>query len=316
MGTPHYLAPEQLRSPRHVDHRADLYSLGVVLYELLTGELPIGNFDPPSVRSNRDRRWDVIVRRALSSEPDRRYSEAREIRQDVSSVETEKVSPKVDGIRSQSGAGDLSWLAALSSILLLLLSVYFVDSGIARLRPDINMKTHVEWGLHGLARGALCLLMSVLIARLNLAPRPTAVGRTASQRIIVFVVMVGYGLVAAIVTLLPCLFVLMYAAMPLLSAAPQHSNWEVFGSAFQETDRRSPFTPYWFMAMGSGVVACSIWSIALFALWQYLFKSDRRTLEPFGPGVVRLLGWTILLVGILVLLPVGGILLFAADQFR
>jgi eukaryotic-like serine/threonine-protein kinase len=80
MGTPHYMAPEQWEKPMEVDHRADIYALGVVIYELLTGELPLGRFDPPSVKSRLDARIDEIVLKLLAKEPDRRYQRASEVR--------------------------------------------------------------------------------------------------------------------------------------------------------------------------------------------------------------------------------------------
>lgn len=73
MGTPAYMAPEQMESTRSVDHRADIYSLGVVFYELLTGDLPLGQFQPPSKKSDTDRRLDGVVLRAMAKEPDRRF---------------------------------------------------------------------------------------------------------------------------------------------------------------------------------------------------------------------------------------------------
>jgi len=87
MGTPHYMAPEQLERPREVDHRADIYSLGVVFYELLTGELPLGRFDAPSRKVEVDVRLDEVVLKALEKEPARRYQRASEVATAVDATE-------------------------------------------------------------------------------------------------------------------------------------------------------------------------------------------------------------------------------------
>src|SRR5438128_11619897 len=86
MGTPHYMAPEQLERPLAVDHRADIYSLGVVFYEMLTGELPLGRFAPPSQKVALDVRLDEVVLRSLEKEPERRYQHASDVKTDVESI--------------------------------------------------------------------------------------------------------------------------------------------------------------------------------------------------------------------------------------
>ena len=86
IGTPQYMAPEQVQQPQRVDHRADIYSLGIVLYEMLTGELPSARFQPPSKKVHVDVRIDEIVLRALEKEPALRYQTATEFRTQVETV--------------------------------------------------------------------------------------------------------------------------------------------------------------------------------------------------------------------------------------
>jgi DUF4097 and DUF4098 domain-containing protein YvlB/predicted Ser/Thr protein kinase len=86
MGTPHYMAPEQVEKPQMVDHRADIYSLGVVFYEMLTGELPLGKFAPPSKKVQMDVRLDEVVLHTLEKEPERRYQHASQVKTDVEAI--------------------------------------------------------------------------------------------------------------------------------------------------------------------------------------------------------------------------------------
>ncbi len=86
IGTPHYMAPEQMEKPKTVDHRADIFSLGVVFYEMLTGELPLGKFAPPSHRVQVDVRLDEVVLRALEKEPERRYQRISQVKTAVDTI--------------------------------------------------------------------------------------------------------------------------------------------------------------------------------------------------------------------------------------
>jgi serine/threonine-protein kinase len=82
-GTRGYMAPEQLAAPESVDHRADIFSTGVVCYEMLTGQLPRGQRQPPSAKSAADPCLDAIVLRALEHDRERRYQRIGDMIADV-----------------------------------------------------------------------------------------------------------------------------------------------------------------------------------------------------------------------------------------
>ena len=87
-GTPHYTAPEVVTAPQSVDHRADIFSVGVMLHELLTGRLPADDPRPPSAIVHCDPRFDAVVRRATDTNPDNRYTSAADLAEDLRKIST------------------------------------------------------------------------------------------------------------------------------------------------------------------------------------------------------------------------------------
>jgi serine/threonine protein kinase len=96
MGTPHYMSPEQIEAPGEVDHRSDIYALGVVFYQMLTGELPGKKIEPPSKKVHIDVRLDEVVLRALEKKPELRYQQASVLK---TQVETIAATPDASGSR-------------------------------------------------------------------------------------------------------------------------------------------------------------------------------------------------------------------------
>lgn len=90
-GTPHYTAPEVVDNPHAVDYRADLFSVGVLLHELLTSRLPADDPRPASSIVRCDPRFDAIIRKATQPLPAARYTSASEIAKDLQAIASSHV---------------------------------------------------------------------------------------------------------------------------------------------------------------------------------------------------------------------------------
>jgi serine/threonine protein kinase len=172
VGTPDYAAPEQIEESADTDHRADIYSLGIVLYEMLTGERPAYNFIPPSRRVSVDVRIDEIVVRALEKNPELRFATAREFRTEVESAMSPQAVPAaaVPVIVKRESSGCLRALLIVGLIFIVMIVILFVMfflsydpnheehstntleavSEVANFLPEIEMPpvaTHVDFNL-------------------------------------------------------------------------------------------------------------------------------------------------------------------------
>jgi tRNA A-37 threonylcarbamoyl transferase component Bud32 len=182
IGTPNYMAPEQIERPERVDHRADIYSLGVVFYEMLTGELPLGKFQPPSRRVRMDVRLDEVVLHALEKEPERRYQRAGEVRTDVEMIAVSSGSsggdevgnrrhrsvPRADHLRRSVRTPAYGLMVAGGvQVLVCLALVFFAIPAVAREGGDLGGYTVVGF-MATLSAAAAVVVLSGAISMLRM----------------------------------------------------------------------------------------------------------------------------------------------------
>jgi hypothetical protein len=103
MGTPDFVAPEALIPGIPLDGRADLYAIGVMLYQMLTGEIPRGIWTMPGKRLGTDPRFDTIISKAMQTDREVRYQTAAEIRQELDVILT---TPRSVLIQQQQAAAE------------------------------------------------------------------------------------------------------------------------------------------------------------------------------------------------------------------
>tara|TARA_R110002096_G_scaffold316010_10_gene510360 strand:- start:12005 stop:15934 length:3930 start_codon:yes stop_codon:yes gene_type:complete len=127
MGTPFYMAPEQLIDTENVDQRADIYSLGVVLYQMFTGVLPQGDFDPPSkTLPDIGSSVDNAVMRALAQDPALRFAEVKEMMEALELVREERKKRRSKKHKSSPGKDPSKRKSLIPWVVGTLLAVFIV----------------------------------------------------------------------------------------------------------------------------------------------------------------------------------------------
>lgn len=197
MGTLHYMAPEQIERPLAVDHRADIYSLGVVFYEMLTGELPLGRFSAPSLKARIDARLDEIVLRALEREPERRYQHAGQMK---TAVETVSSSPFVAAV-SPTSERTVSADAAEARRRLRIPAIGLLIAGLLDLLPFIGLIVLMVLAASGVEGIGVLGALELLILGLSVPVGITIIVGAAKM---LHLQWYGLATTAAVLALVPC----------------------------------------------------------------------------------------------------------------
>ncbi|MBN2685094.1 MAG: protein kinase, partial [Pontiellaceae bacterium] len=195
MGTPKYMSPEQVEAPGTVDHRADIYALGVVFYQMLTGEMPDKELTPPSSKVRIDVRLDEVVLRALEEKPELRYQQASILKTEVETIVDSGVKKTRDG--KQVGESRFSRTAIAGAGLLLLSLLAFIAAFIGDAMPPrieshvggwVGYKTTLAMLLVslGVLSGVISLLISTFLGWISVAKIRRSAGKLYGLGLAVF----------------------------------------------------------------------------------------------------------------------------------
>jgi hypothetical protein len=249
------------------------------MYEILTGELPLGHFQPPSRRVGSDPSIDDVVLRAMERDRRHRYQNVRDLKQRLASARTDPKQPISRPARptSETGARQLrfwelvlsgsSLTAAFAGMIAILLGVVVAIDLPKSINPSPD-------GLHQpqahaaippsflLAAGIVALCLSFLFARINVSTisrwRDLRWTQYPSLPALIF----GYVLFGMLLLTGPGIAALLLGAMPLIT---NEKNRSFLGKVFTDNDRASFLSPYWLTTYGLTLLTAAAWCI-LFAI--------------------------------------------------
>lgn len=188
IGSPWYMSPEQIRSPKNIDHRSDVYSMGIVLYEMLTGNVPFEGDtdyaiknqhinadvpDPLEINPDISERLAKIITRALEKDPDDRYSGCGEFLQYIQAYEEEKEDVKK--------GGKLAWLLVIiGTISISIFALYYIGEE-AKREEAIHTADKAKMEAEKKAKQAEIMAEKERIAKLEVAKKAREAEKKAEQ---------------------------------------------------------------------------------------------------------------------------------------
>lgn len=342
VGTPHYMAPEQMERPLEVDHRADIFSLGVVFYELLTGELPIGRFDPPSQRVTIDVRLDEVVLRTLEKDPSRRYQHVGDVRTEVDQISStpppgthvqlrQKVRNAGDWVRGHWHPGDAVRPVATKAGNV---TVQFFDF-VTRLGRWCTDRVSSVWDrshpgelLVALATtiGFVCGVITIMNSRgrdetifiaitlcgLGLIFSRCVMGRVESEEklrpaqwLVLPILTLGYCALLSLILIWPAVATGLLAAAPALLEID--GTWRFLGEDFVRLNSdRLP--KYWSLVMFVCFASSGVWWFALSSLAKIWPRPFTVAFHPCNSTHIRTAATYLFLLAIFGLGPIAGVL--------
>ena len=304
------MAPEQMERPLEVDHRADIYSLGVVFYEMLTGELPLGRFEPPSRKVDIDVRLDEVVLRTLAKEPENRYQRVSDIRSRVDTIVGDGASTPAwrfgagsAGLqacseiakRATNWVANLPWdqipfkemaLAFVTFVVFMFGVMFIVEP------PD------ADWT-------GLCVpawLLSFVIARITVSSAASWQQMKLAHWCVFPPLLIGYLLFLALVLMWPAVVV---AALGLTPVFLDVGNWELMGFAYERADLPQRLPPYWLMVACACACATLFWCILVSLLANKHPQPFSVIFHPANPAAIKTVATYVMIGAVFTLGPVA-----------